>query len=360
MDRGICLCCPGAPPGTPPPSSTVGRALRLIREGVLDRGDLEQLAERLDLTSRHLRRLFVRHLGATPSEVARTRRLHFARVLLDDTQLACDQVARAAGYGSVRRFNADIRRVYHRTPSELRRRPRRAGGDDCYRFRLAYRPPYNWEQVLGFLAARATPGVETIRGAHYRRAIRLDGTTGTIDVSPTREDALALEVRVGDPRALLAIVERVRLMFDLGADPAVIRRRLGADPWLAELLHRHPGVRIAGAWDACELIAQALLGRGLAVTAGPEELAALVAEHGTPLDDTHRLFPTAAQLCAARQPALRALAAGTLALDDELAAYVQLRVHGEPDVFPGASPAQHATWRPWRSYAAMLLAIAPA
>ncbi|HEX8032037.1 MAG TPA: AlkA N-terminal domain-containing protein, partial [Vicinamibacterales bacterium] len=234
-----CLRCrPEASPGTPAwlgTSGVVSRGLRLITEGALDRDDVEALADRLGVTARHLRRLFVQHLGATPVDVAMTRRVHFAKKLLDETHLPIAQVAYASGFGSLRRFNGEIKRIYSRTPTELRRlSKKRVASPECYRFRLSYRPPYDWAQVIGFLAARATPGVERVEADRYQRTIAIGDTTGTIGVSPADDGpALMLEVQCGDPRALLAIVERVRRMFDLAADPGVIAEQLSSDPLLS-------------------------------------------------------------------------------------------------------------------------------
>src|SRR5579863_2307309 len=154
-------CSPGTPAwlGTP---STVSRALRLISESGLEDGGVEVLAERLGVGSRHLRRLFLQHLGASPVAVARTRRLQFAKKLIDETRLPMSQIAIAAGFGCVRRFNAAIRDVYHRTPTQVRRLARQTKDqpENQYLFRLRFRPPYNWNGVLKFLSARATPGVE--------------------------------------------------------------------------------------------------------------------------------------------------------------------------------------------------------
>src|SRR5919106_3922323 len=184
-----CLRCrPEAAPGTPAwrgTSSVVSRALGLIGAGALDDSSVERLAERLGVTARHLRRLFLEHLGATPLDVALTRRAHFAKKLLDETSLPVHDVAIAAGFGSVRRFNDHVRRTYQRTPTELRRaaRPRTVGdAAGSYRFRLAYRPPYDWNAVLAFLAARATPGVEAVDQLRYRRTISIDGVAGAIEV----------------------------------------------------------------------------------------------------------------------------------------------------------------------------------
>ncbi|MGH9332895.1 MAG: bifunctional transcriptional activator/DNA repair enzyme AdaA, partial [Vicinamibacteria bacterium] len=250
-----CLRCrPEASPGTPAwlgTSGLVSRALRLIGEGALDEDGVDRLAERLGVTARHMRRLFLQHLGATPLDVALTRRVHFAKKLLDETSLAVHDVALASGFGSVRRFNSQIRRIYSRTPTELRRlaRKRVPSDPECYRFRLAYRPPYDWEAVLAFLGARALPGVESVDGSGYGRTISIEGKSGVIAVSRhPSAPALYLDVRFPDPRALLLIAERVRRVFDLGADPIVISEHLRADPLLGPLLARHPGIRVPGAW----------------------------------------------------------------------------------------------------------------
>ena len=217
-----CLRCrPEASPGTPAwsgTSSVVSRALRLIGEGALDRDGVETLADRLGVTGRHLRRLFVQHLGATPIEVALTRRVHFAKKLLDETQLPIAQIAFAAGFGSLRRFNGEMRRTFSRTPTELRKLARkRVDGPECYRFRLAYRPPYDWPQVIGFLAARATPGVELVEDNRYQRTIAIGGATGTIAIGPAESGAGA------DARR--AVRRSARAAHDCRARPAHVRSR---------------------------------------------------------------------------------------------------------------------------------------
>src|SRR6266566_9603927 len=179
-----CLRCrPECSPGTPAwlgTSNTVSRALRLIDESALDEGGVEGLAERLGVGSRHLRRLFLRHLGATPSAVARTRRLHFSKKLIDETRLPMNQVALASGFGCVRRFNAGILTAFHRTPTQLRRLVRQTvmQPENQYLFRLRFRPPYDWNGILAFLAPRATPGVEAVELGCYRRSISLGGNHG--------------------------------------------------------------------------------------------------------------------------------------------------------------------------------------
>jgi AraC family transcriptional regulator, regulatory protein of adaptative response / DNA-3-methyladenine glycosylase II len=415
-----CLRCrPEASPGTPAwlgTSGLVSRALRLIGEGALDEAGVERLAGRLGVTGRHLRRLFLQHLGATPLDVALTRRVHFAKKLLDETTLPINQVAFASGFGSVRRFNGQIRRTYKRTPTELRRLVRHVSADPgCYRFRLAYRPPYDWDAVLAFLGARATPGVESVDGLRYRRTIDIDGKTGIIDVSHlASRSALALDVRFPDPRGLLFIVERVRRVFDLGADPAVIAEHLREDPLLRGPLLKHPGMRTPGAWDGFELAVRAILGQQISVRAATTIAGRIASMFGTPVLDgpapasesrgeLDRVFPAPAQLAGAaveragvmpaRAETIRLLARhvadGTIAMGSIgdgrttvsalraipgiggwTAEYIAMRAFGEPDAFPsGDLVLRHAAgdctareldrtseaWRPWRAYAVMLL-----
>ena len=402
-----CLRCrPEASPGTPAwlgTSGVVSRALRLITEGALDREGVDALADRLGVTARHLRRLFVQHLGATPIDVALTRRIHFAKKLLDETRLPIAQVAFAAGFGSLRRFNGEIRRTYSRTPTDLRKLSRgRPPDSDHYHFRIAYRPPYDWTAMMAFLAARATPGVEHVGEDRYQRTISVNGKRGTIAVTPSRRaSALELEVNVDDPRALLTIVERVRLMFDVGADPAVIGRQLGSDPLLRHPLAAHPGIRTPGAWDPFELSVRAILGQQVSVAAATTIAGRVASRWGTPTegDPLNRLFPTPDQLADARleevgiitsrASTLRALACavrkGTVSFDgiatvsslraipgigDWTAQYISMRALNEPDAFPtgdlvlrkmaGGCTARELDrlaerFRPWRSYAVMLL-----
>ena len=402
-----CLRCrPEAAPGTPAwsgTSSVVSRALRLITEGALDSDGVDALADRLGVTARHLRRLFVQHLGATPIDVALTRRVHFAKKLIDETGLPISQIAFASGFGSLRRFNGEIRRIYSRTPTELRKLSRRQSvSGECYRFRLAYRPPYDWAAAIGFLAARATPGVESVDGNGYQRTIELDGKTGSIGVSPASDaPALVLEVRFGDPRSLLTIVERVRRMFDVGADPSVIGAELSLDPLLKGPWARHAGIRTPGSWDPFELTVRAIVGQQISVSAATTIAGRIAERWGTPTGSTGltRLFPTPAQLVdasleeagiiSARASTLRALARAVLdqqvcfdgasiaeslraipGIGEWTAQYVAMRALNEPDAFPSGDlvlrrmagdlsarelDRRSEAWRPWRAYAVMLL-----
>jgi len=401
-------CSPGTPAwlGTP---NTVSRALRLISESGLEDGGVEVLAERLGVGSRHLRRLFLRHLGATPIAVAQTRRLHFAKKLIDETSLPMSQVALASGFGCVRRFNAGIRKVYKRTPTQIRRLARQTvvQPENQYFFRLRFRPPYDWDVMLQFLAARATPGVEAVELGSYRRSISLEGIHGYFEVSLDEANvALAARVQFGNPRSLFFIVERIRAMFDLNADWAAIARSLRTDPVLAQRVAAHPGLRVPGCWNGFELAVRAILGQQISVK-GATALAGRIAKtFGQPFSAasnlTH-LFPppevladanlASVGLTSARAETIRSLARavcdgrirfeGIVDSDAFLtrlceipgigkwtAQYVAMRALGEPDAFPSAdlgllrslalgSPREleqrAEAWRPWRAYAAMYL-----
>lgn len=340
-----CLRCrPEVPPGSPAwlgTSGVVSRALRLIGEGALEEDGVERLAERLGVTARHMRRLFLRHVGTTPLKVARSSR--------------------------------------------------------GLRVRLPYRPPYNWEAILSFLQARATPGVESVACSRYRRTIAVDGSAGTIEVSrPAAGAALTLDVHCPDVRALLIIVDRVRRMFDLGANPVVIAEHLGSDPLLGPTLADHPGIRVPGSWDAFELSVRAILGQQVSVRAATTIAGRIAQGFGSPLPasgDLDRLFPTPSQLAhapledagvmPARADTIRALARRAVrgrldfaalesipGIGDWTAQYIAMRALDEPDAFPrgdlvlrraagaptpGALDRQSHAWRPWRAYAAMLL-----
>lgn len=408
-----CLRCrPESSPGTAAwsgSSTTVSRALRLISESALEDEGVDALAARLGIGSRQLRRLFLRHLGASPIAVAKTRRLHFAKKLIDETNLPMAQIALAAGFGSVRRFNAAFRDTYQRTPSQIRRFAHLAPlqAENEYSFRLHFRPPFHWNALLRFFARRAIPGVEAVDGGCYRRTISLNGDSGTFGVS-LAESGLALDVGISfpEPRWLFLIIERLRRIFDLGADPGEISSRLTSDPLLAKTIAAVPGLRLPGCWDGFELAVRAILGQQVSV-AGASTLAGRLAQtFGTPISAgsplTH-LFPAAQVLAEAdiaciglpknRAETIRALAraviegriafsAGTNVdefqsrlrelpgIGDWTAQYVAMRALGDPDAFPagdlglrrGASIddprelARHAErWRPWRAYAAMYL-----
>lgn len=238
-------------------ANTVSRALALISDGALDGedADVEQLATRLGVGSRQLRRLFQHHLGASPIAVAQTRRVLFAKQLLHDTHLPMAEVALASGFGSVRRFNETFRTLFGRPPSALRRR---SGADTSARdgvtLRLAYRPPYDWPGMLSALASRAMTctagGCEWVEDGRWHRHVDFDGLSGHVTVAhqPARHSVLAT-IRFPSVKALPAIVARVRRVFDLGADIATIDSHLARDPRLAPLIRKRPGLRAPGDWE---------------------------------------------------------------------------------------------------------------
>jgi AraC family transcriptional regulator of adaptative response / DNA-3-methyladenine glycosylase II len=404
-----CLRCrPEVAPGTPAwngTSTTVSRGLRLIAEGALDESGVETLAARLGVSSRHLARLFQRHLGALPSAVAQTRRLHFAKQLISDTNLSMTEVALASGFRSIRRFNDVFREFYGRPPSELRRLGERMGvAAGEYVFHLGYRPPYDWSLLLRFLAARAVPGVESLRDGAYRRTVAVQGHHGLLEVRPARDaDALRVHIRFPQPAHLLQIITRVRAMFDLAADPDVIGRTLGADDRLAPLWQRHAGIRLPGAWDNLEPIVHAILRQRCSLEETRRLQHLLVEECGRPLSslgagELCRAYPAAGALTESRltflprstADAIRSAAQAVVAVrpdappddllrrlrgiagvDESAIEYVAMRALNDSDALPAESPElrgalgdivstpellRHAEmWKPWRGYAAVLL-----
>src|SRR6266481_1015459 len=289
-----CLRCrPECSPGTPAwagTQNTISRALRLISETGLEDGGVDSLAEQLGMGARHLRRLFLKHLGASPSAVAQTRRLHFAKKLIDETALPMNQLAIASGFGCVRRFNAAIRKVYHRTPTQIRRLVRQSTiqPENQYLFRLRFRPPYNWNGMLAFLAARATPGVEAVESCKYRRSISLNGSHGYFEISVDQDtDSLVVRLQFGDPSALFFIVERIRAMFDLNADWAAIVRSLRPDPVLGPLVASAPGLRVPGCWNGFELATRAILGQQITVKGATALAGRIVETFGRPFFTTN-------------------------------------------------------------------------
>jgi len=403
-------------------SNTVSRALSLIEGGALDQGDVDALAERLGVGERQLRRLFRQHLGASPVAVAQTRRVLLAKQLIQETRLPMTEVALASGFGSVRRFNETFQQLFGRAPGALRRsrQPAESAAGAGVTVRLAYRAPYDWDGVIGFLAARAIPGVEAVASDRYARTLAVDGARGLVVVRRGDGDWLEAEIRFPRLEALPAVIARVRRVFDLAADPALIGGHLAQDPVLAPWIAARPGLRAPGAWDGFELAVRAILGQQITVAAARNLAARLTGAYGACVDDPAavelgltRLFPTPEQLAGqdiaalgmprSRGAALEALARKVLAdpavftpradLDSAIAAlsalpgvgewtaqYIALRELREPDAFPhgdvalmraladadGQRPdaqdllARAEAWRPWRAYAAQHLWAADA
>ena len=231
-------------------SNTVSRALALIEAGALDEADVDALAGRLGVGERQLRRLFRQHLGAAPVSVAQTRRVLLAKALLHETDLTMAEVAHAAGFGSVRRFNETFQTLYGRPPSALRRRAERPSNGGV-RLSLAYRQPCDLAALMAALAARA----HTVDDGRWSRMLTadIDGTAGRVSVTAGAPGRLTVAVEAGDLKALPGVLARVRRVFDLSADPEAIARDLSLDPLLAPLVAARPGLRLPGAWvDAGE------------------------------------------------------------------------------------------------------------
>jgi AraC family transcriptional regulator of adaptative response / DNA-3-methyladenine glycosylase II len=412
-----CLRCrPETAPGSAAwmgTSAVVQRALRLIQDGALDGSSIDELAMRLGVGVRHLSRLFARHVGASPIGVAQTRRLHFAKQLLDETRLPITEVALASGFGSVRRFNDVFKAMYRRPPRELRKirgADARQGSDREITLRLSYRPPYDWPHLHRFLTRRAIDGVESVAAGAYARTVRTAGGHAFLQVRPVAgADALELRIRGGESADLLSLSSLVRRMFDLSADPAKITVALQRDPRLAALVRQRPGLRIPGTWDPFESGVRAIVGQQISVAAGRTLLTRLVERAGARVADNayglSHLFPTPKSLAqsnledlgiprariSALQGFARAVAAGAIAFNASservvrallelpgvgpwTAGYVALRGLAVPDGFPAgdlilrqqAAPdaaalsareldARAQLWRPFRGYAVMHL-----
>ena len=365
-------------------SNTVSRALALIADGGLDGGEqsVDALAARLGMGGRQLRRLFQQHLGASPLAVAQTRRVLFAKQLLQETHLPMTEVAVAAGFGSVRRFNETFQALFRRPPSALRRKTaadaaRGSVGDVGVTLRVRYRPPYDWTAMRDYLAARAIAGVEEVEGEVYRRTVAHDGLAGTVEVrhEPARSN-LAVTIRFPCVRSLPAILARVRRVFDVGADIETIGAHLSRDPFLAPLVAQRPGLRAPGGWDGFELAVRAILGQQVSVVAARGLAGRLVALCGTALPTGERqplalsrAFPSPEQvraanlaplgMPAARRAALVALAEAVIAdrhlfgpfgtveeaivrlrairgVGEWTAQYIALRALRETDAFPAS------------------------
>src|ERR1700733_10026306 len=333
-----CLRCrPQTPPdmaawrGT---SSSVSRGLALIELGALDGGSVDELAERLGLGGRQLRRLFRQHLGASPIGVAQTRRILLAKQLIHETHLTMTEIAFASGFGSIRRFNETFRAMFGRPPAALRRLggPSAAAAEGDFSVLLRYKPPYDWSAMLGFLQQRAIAGVEWVADGTYSRAIALDGVQGRISVQRAPGNALRASIGIAKLATLPNIIARLRRQFDLAADPLSIAAHLATDPVLAPLLKQRPGLRVPGAWDGFELAIRAVLGQQITVSAAIRLAGRLVAAYGEPLAEptttlTH-VFPTPQVLAQADLTALGMPRSRAVTLSSVAAAAI-----GNPDLF---------------------------
>jgi AraC family transcriptional regulator, regulatory protein of adaptative response / DNA-3-methyladenine glycosylase II len=419
--RACLRCRPyrAAAPITSVASEVVCRAIRVVVDGDL-RGDSEAaVAARLGLSPRHLRRLFQEHVGVTPLQLARSSRAHFARRLLDDTDLSITEIAFASGFGSLRQFNRTLSEIFRATPRELRglrRAADRLVADGGLALRLTFAGPLDWEAMLEYLSTRAITGVEHVIGGVYRRTIMVDGDPGVIEVALGGSDHLRLTAHLPHWSGLIHVVHQVRRIFNLDFEIDRANDLLRRDPLLGARIASRPGLRVPGAWDPFEVGVRAIVGQQVTVAGAGTIIGRVVARHGVPvaglgqLGLTHTFPPaevlaeadlTGTGLTGARIEAIhhfaRAVAAAEIrldrsrSLDDQLASlvavpgvgpwtanYLALRM-GEADAFPstdlglrrgveslGASiratgdVGQVAErWRPWRAHAAMHLWSTP-
>lgn len=405
--RACKRCRPDTTPGSPEwdvRADAVGRAMRLIADGVVEREGVAGLAARVGYSERHLHRILLAELGAGPQALARAQRAQTARILVETTSLSFANVAFAAGFASIRQFNETIRSVFAMTPTEMRGRgaPRAEAG--VISLRLPVRLPYASGAMLRFLGDHAVPGVEALDAGTFRRSLQLARGTGIVDLTPTSSYVAAV-MRLTDLRDLTAAVARCRRMLDADADPRAIDEHLARDAALAPLVTAQPGLRVPGATDGGELAIRAVLGQQISVTAARTLAGRVAALAGRPVaaatGGVSRLFPSmdvlagldpaALPMPRARADAVVALASavasGRVTLDEGAdraeavrllqevpgigewtATYVAMRALRDPDVFLvrdagirrglaqlGLRDVDAARWRPWRSYASMHL-----
>lgn len=394
-----CLRCrPETAPNSPAwlgSATTLQRALDLIRAGTLN-GDnnLQQLADRLGIGERYLRKLFQRELGISPGAVAQNQRLLLAKQLLLETQLPLTETAFAAGFGSVRRFNSAIQSAFGMPPRAMRRRRLKSTQNDRIELELHYRPPYDWDGVIAVFARHAIEGIETVSADCYCLRFALPGQIGELAVRPLKnKHALGLTLHLTEMTPLMPLIERVRRMFDLDANPTVIAQHLSQDSALATLISRYPGIRSPVKWSPEESAIRAIIGQQVSTLAA-RSICARLARTIQP-DETIRTFPTAAALAnlddthfpmpGRRRETLQNLQAtavknGELCVEAFAAAkgigpwtmaMLAMRGYGDPDAFPETDlgllqaweklkPTEKLKqaskrWAPWRSYAANLL-----
>ena len=408
--RACKRCRPDASPGSPEwnvRGDLVGRAMRLIADGAIDREGVAGVASRLAVSERHLHRLLLGELGAGPLAIARAQRAQAARTLIETTDLPFTDVAFAAGFESIRQFNDTVREVFGLTPTELRKRGRRRGEvvEGALTLRLPYRPPFDWPTLFAWLRARAIPGVAEARGGVYRRTLRLPRGAGIATLEPV-DAHIRCTLRLESMADLTSAVRQCRRLLDLDADPLSVLEVLTKDRHLSPIVKKRPGLRAPGAVEGTELAVQAILGQQVSLAAGRTLALRLVTAHGDAIkiaDPTlTHLFPRAKAIAAGdlsrlglpatRRQTLRALAravaAGDLALDpgadrvevhrkltatpgigNWTAGYIVMRALGDPDTFLpddlgikkagarlGLADARaliehSAAWRPWRTYA---------
>jgi AraC family transcriptional regulator of adaptative response / DNA-3-methyladenine glycosylase II len=270
----------------------VCRAIHLVLDGVLDHGSEASLADHLGVSPRHLRRLFMAHVGVTPDGLARSVRAHFARRLLDDTDLTVTEIAFAAGFGSLRQFNRACREVFRASPRELRSKRRLADrlvADGGLTLRLAFDGALDWPAMTAHLAGTAIPGVEHVGDGVYRRTIVVRGDPGVLELMPGGDDHLVLRAHLPHWRDLLHVVSRARRIAGLDSSLDQPVRQLGHDPVIGPLVRNRPGVRVPGTWDAFGTGVRAIVEQHTTPAAAGALLGRLVEHHGTPVGGLRQL-----------------------------------------------------------------------
>ncbi len=418
--RPCLLCRPEAAPGaskTDASTQLAYRAARLLEETCSHQQSLDELAGRLDCTSRHLRRVFVQEYHVTPVQYVQTCRLLLAKTLLMNTQLSVLDAAMTAGFGSLRRFNALFKTRYRLTPTALRKQSLKKDHRSAeLTVTLGYRPPYRWEDILRFFAARAVPGIELVQQGRYLRTVHLNTPEGKtisgwicVGHQPAKH-ALSLTMSENLLPVLSQVLARVKHLFDLYGDPHAIHETFSAAN------ARHPGffkigTRLPACFDSFEMAVRAILGQQISVKAANTLAARIVQAFGRPvhtgIEGLTHIFPTGDDflaldgplenhlgplgVTAARAGTIRALAQalrdGKIRLDANAhpekeiqnllavrgignwtAQYIAMRAMAWPDAFleadAGVKKALGAynaadiadmaeSWRPWRSYATL-------
>lgn len=424
--RPCLICRPELAPGrsvTDAKVALAGQAARLLGETCADGEGLEALAGKLGCTARHLRHVFAEEYHVSPIEYLQTCRLLMAKGLLTDTGLSVTDVAMAAGFGSLRRFNDLFLKQYRLSPTGFRARAKgKRDGDGGVTVALGYHPPYEWERLLGFLAARAIPGTEAVSDGEYRRVVRMDDAHsktvfGWIRVqNRAANNALSVTLSESLLPVLPRLLERVRDLFDLRCEPYAVADALRGMNVIAPGAFVC-GLRVPGCVDSFELCVRAVLGQQITVGAAGALAGRIAAAFGTPVEHCPEglrfAFPAPADILAADGPvearlgplgvvAARARAIHGLAelfterridwslcADPEAdmqklmqvkgvgpwtASYIAMRAMRWTDALPqtdlgvkkalgGKTPkeilALAEAWRPWRSYATMALWTAP-
>lgn len=411
--RACRRCRPDTTPGSPEwdvRADIVGRAMQMIRDGVVERDGVDGLADRLGYSQRHVNRILSAELGAGPLALARSGRTQTARVLIETTTMAMADIAFAAGFASIRQFNDSIRQAYAMTPSAMRgKRGTAAPGHQSLRLslRLALRQPFHAEGLLGFLGMRAIAGVEHVEGNVYTRVMLLPHGVGVAALT-LHADRVDCELELEDLRDTAVAVARCRRLLDLDADPIAIDDVLAADPTLAPLVVAAPGLRLPGQADGFEVAVRAIVGQQVSVAGARTILGRFAVEYGRPVglecaarrglthafataESLAEADPTALPMPTSRARALiglaQAVADGKIDLDPgadrdatraDLVAmpgigpwtadYIVMRALGHPDILLetdlvirrvldglGLTVDDAERWRPWRSYAAMHL-----